>query len=63
MTNDDPQWGGTRKGAGRKPAFSEPCRSQPFILPDRLIDKLARLAKREHETINRYLAQILEDLK
>ncbi|KKN81098.1 hypothetical protein LCGC14_0323170 [marine sediment metagenome] len=63
MSKADPTWGGAREGAGRKPTYPESSRSQVFCLPERLIDKLARLAKREGETVNRYLAQTIEGLK
>ena len=63
MSKPDPTWGGSREGAGPKPIYPEPSRQQAYCLPDRLIDKLASLAKRDGETVNRYLAQIIEGLK
>ncbi len=63
MSKPDPTWGGAREKAGPKPEFPEPMRRQAYSLPVRLIDKFARLAKRDGETVNRYLAQIIEGLK
>ncbi len=65
MPADDPQWGGAREGAGRKPVFPESGapRSLHFQLPDRLIAKLTRLAIKAGMNTNRYLAKLIEDAK
>ncbi len=55
-------WGGKREGAGRSPLFDEPSGQIAFTLPDRLVDKLSKLAVRAGcEDVSLVVAQLLED--
>jgi len=55
-----PGWGGKRADAGRKQIASSPTRAVSFTLPQDLIDRLKRAARKRGSSRSQLVAEALE---
>lgn len=62
-STDSEDWGGSREGGGRPPAFDEPSDVLRITLPTRLIGKLRHKAKADGTPASKLLAKMLELMK